>query len=194
MVFLSKKCLLGKASSEWAKRSISKDESLLSKFLYFYNYKESKGLNQFFSCLIYFLESGRSFYSSQITMWTLLSKSGQEAYQSKAAWGAYLPVRTCDRDRGQLEVMTYSLREDNLVDDLGEDFLTRKPKMNFRFFGVAVKRRKLLPQWRLQAPIRHSYSQIHMKRTRYIFPLSSFLHFLCEPIYRWHARSSSGEF
>ena len=103
-------------------------------------------------------------------MWTLLSKSGQEARQSKAGWGAYLPVRTCDRDRGQLEVMTYSLREDNLVDDLGEDFLTRKPKMNFPFFGVAVKRRKLLPQWRLQAPILHSYFQIHMKRTQYIFP------------------------
>ena len=43
-------------------------------------------------------------------------------------------------------MMTYSLREDNLVDDLVEDFLTRKPKMNFRFFGVAVKRRKRLPQ------------------------------------------------
>lgn len=47
MVFLSKECLLRKASSECAKRSISKDGSILSKFLYFYNYKESKGLYQF---------------------------------------------------------------------------------------------------------------------------------------------------
>ena len=71
-------------------------------------------------------------------MWTLLSKSGQEAYQSKAGWGAYLLVRTCDRDRGQLEVMTYSLKEDNLVDDLVEDFLTRKPENELSAFLVSL--------------------------------------------------------
>lgn len=111
-----------------------------------------------------------------------LSKSSQEAWQSKAVWVAHLPVRTCDRDRRQLEVMTYALREDNLVDDLGEYFLTRKPEMNFRFFGVAVKRRKTSSP----VPSAHTYPPLIFPNPHETHPIhfSSSLHPLCEPFYR----------